>query len=100
LSFIIFQTSPESNNVVVIGVQPSSVWSEGDKSPRDMKSVCLEAGAMFKGCDISSSQSADKNNDQKLENNIKSNHTFSPQDLFALVKNLEFKININEGNLI
>jgi len=57
---------------------------------------------MPKGWEITSSQSSDKeeNNDEKLKNNIKSNHIFSSEDLFALVKNLELEININEGNLI
>jgi len=74
---------------------------EGEKSPKDMKRVCLEAGAMSKKSEISSSQSSDKekNNDQKLENNTKF-YPFSLQDLVDLVKNVELEININEGNLI
>lgn len=57
---------------------------------------------MPKGWETPSSHSSDKedNNDQKLENNIKSNHTFSPKDLLALVKNLELEINMSEGNFI
>jgi len=56
---------------------------------------------MSKGCEISSSQSSDKekNIDQKLEKNIKF-YPFSHQDLIDLVKNLELEINKNEGNLI
>lgn len=92
---------PESNNVVVICEQSSS-YGSGDKRAKDMKSVCLEARAMPKGWETLSSQSSDKedNNGQKMKNNLKSNHTFSSRDLFALVKNLEFQINTNEGNLI
>jgi hypothetical protein len=57
---------------------------------------------MPKGWETPSSHSSDKedNNDQPLENNLKSNHTFSPKDLLALVKNLELEINMSEGNLI
>lgn len=64
--------------------------------------MCLEAGAMPKGWETPSSHSSDKedNNDQSVENNIKSNYTFSPKDLLALVKNLELEINISEGNLV
>lgn len=64
--------------------------------------MCLEAGAMPKGWETPSSHSSDKedNNDNKFENNIKSNYTFSPKDLLALVKNLELEINMCEGNLI
>lgn len=96
-----FQTCPESNNIVVIRVQSSSGGSDGNGDPKDIKSVCLEAGAMPKGWETSSSHSSDKedNNDQTLENNIKS-HTFSPKDLLALVKNLELEINMSDGNLI
>jgi len=56
---------------------------------------------MPKGWEPPSSHSSDKedNNDQKLENNIKPNHTFSPKDLLALVKNSELEINMREGNL-
>lgn len=102
LDFYNFQTCPESNNIVVIHVQSSSGGSEGDGNPKDIKSVCLEAGAMPKGWETPSSHSSDKedNNDQQLENNLKSNHTFSPKDLLALVKNLELEINMSEGNLI
>lgn len=86
----------------MIHVQSSSGGSEGDGNPKDIKSVCLEAGAMPKGWETPSSHSSDKedNNDQQLENNLKSNHTFSPKDLLALVKNLELEINMSEGNLI
>lgn len=96
-----FQTCPESNNIVVIHVQSSS-GSEGDGNPKDIKSVCLEAGAMPKGWETPSSHSSsnDDDKDQILENNIKSNHTFSPKDLLALVKNLELEINTSEGNFI
>lgn len=97
-----FQTCPESKNIVVIRVQTSSV-SEGDGDSKDIKSVCLEAGAMPKGWETSSSSHSsgkEDDNDQKLENNVKSNHTFSPKDLLALVKNLEQEINISDGNLI
>jgi len=102
LSLIIFQTCPESDNIVVIRVQSSSGGAEGDGNPKDIKSVCLEAGALPKGWETPSSHSSDKedNDDQKLENNIKSNHTFSPKDLLALVKNLELEINMSEGNII
>lgn len=95
------KTCPESNNIVVIHVQSSSGGSEGDGNPKDIKSVCLEAGAMPKGWETPSSHSSDKedNNDQQLENNLKSNHTFSPKDLLALVKNLELEINMSEGIL-
>lgn len=56
---------------------------------------------MPKGWETPSSHSSDKeDNDQKLETNIKPNHTFSPKDLLALVKNLEIEINMSEGNLI
>lgn len=57
---------------------------------------------MPKGWETPSSHSSNKedNNGQKLENNIKSNHTFSPKDLLALVKNLELEINMSEGKLI
>lgn len=55
---------------------------------------------MPKGWETPSSHSSDKeDNDQKVENNIKSNHTFSAKDLLALVKNLELEINASEGNL-
>lgn len=55
---------------------------------------------MPKGWETPSSHSSDKedNSEQKLENNINSNHTFSPKDLLALVKNLELEINMSEGN--
>jgi len=55
---------------------------------------------MPKGWETPSSHSLDKedNNDQNLKNNIKCNHTFSPKDLLALVKNLELEINTSEGN--
>lgn len=99
--YIIFQTCPESNNIVVIHVQSSSGGAEGNGNSKDIKSVCLEAGAMPKGWETPG-HSSDKedNNDQKLENNIKSNHTFSAKDLLALVKNLELEINMSEGNFI
>ncbi|CAI6354490.1 unnamed protein product [Macrosiphum euphorbiae] len=89
------KTSPESNNIV----ESSTDLSEGEKSPRDMKSVCLETGAMSQQREISSSQSSDeeKKNDQKLEN-IKC-YPLSFQDLVQLVKNLELEININTGIL-
>lgn len=82
-------------------MQSSSSGSEGSRNPKDIKSVCLEAGAMPKGWETPSSHSSDKeDNDQKLENNVKSNHTFSPKDLLALVKNLELEINMSEGDFI
>jgi len=92
---------PESNNVVVI-CEKSSSYGSGDKSTKDMKSVCLEARPMPKRWETLSSQSSDKedNNGQRMKNNLKSNRAFSSEDLFALVKNLEFEINMNEGNLI
>lgn len=57
---------------------------------------------MPKGWETPSSHSSIKedNNDQRLENNIKSNHTFSAKDLLALVKNLELEISSSEGNFI
>lgn len=87
---------------MVIRVQSSSGGTESDGDPKDIKSVCLEAGAMPKGWETPSSHSMniEDNNDQKLENNIKSNHTFSPKDLLALVKNLELEINMSEGKQI
>lgn len=96
------QTCPESNNIVVIRVQSSSGGSEGDGYPKDIKSVCLEAGAMPKGWKTPSSRSLNKedNDDQNLESNIKSNYTLSPKDLLALVKNLELEINSSEGNFL
>lgn len=98
---VIFQTCPESNNIVVIRVHSANSRSDGN-GEKDIKSVCLEAGAMPKGWETPSSHSLGKedNNDPKLENNIKPNHTFSPNDLLALVKNLELEINTSESNLI
>lgn len=57
---------------------------------------------MPKGWETPSSHSSIKedNNDRRLENNIKSNHTFSAKDLLALVKNLELEISSSEGNFI
>jgi len=57
---------------------------------------------MPKGWETPSSHSSDKedNNDNKFENNMKSNYTFSPKDLLALVKNIELEINMCESNLI
>lgn len=56
---------------------------------------------MPKGWETPSSHSLGKedNDDPQLENNIKSNHTFSPNDLLALVKNLELEINMSESKL-
>lgn len=76
-----------------------------------VKKVHLEAEAMPFGWEKSSSSSSsvcpssiivtqkkyDDNGDAKLINSASAHHTFTPEDLSALVKNLELEINVCEG---